>query len=407
MFANRPPTLPPVAAEAREHSKRVAAALAQAIRGAGGALEFGRYMEICLYAPDLGYYVAGADKLGAGGDFVTAPEISPLFGRCLARQVEDLLVATEADSVLEFGAGSGRLAADLLAELARRGALPRRYCILELGAELRQRQAAALANLVPELMDRVQWLERLPEPGFRGVMLANELLDALPVRRFRVTEQGPRPLAVAVSEDGFEWRLAAEETGITVAVRAIETALGRRLDLGYESEYSEQIPAWMRSVGERLAAGALLLIDYGYTRAEYYHPERDRGTLLCHFRHRAHFDPLILPGIQDISASVDFTAVAEAGIGAGLDLAGYTSQAWFLLGSGLEQVLLEVGAPESADYLEAAGQAKQLTLPGEMGERFQVLAFTRGIRQPLRGFSLHDRRDRLAIAEGPWFPALH
>lgn len=407
MTTTHPPTLPPVEAAAREHSERVAAALAEAIQCAGGALDFARFMEICLYGPGLGYYVAGTEKFGAGGDFVTAPQISPLFGRCLARQVAELLLAAEADTVLEFGAGGGRLAVDLLLELARIGVFPRRYYILELGAGLRLRQAAALGALEPELRDRVRWLERLPEPGFHGVMIANELLDALPVRRFRITEEGTRALAVAAGEERFEWTVASEEGGIEAAVRAIESALGRRLPVGYESEYSEQIPAWLRTVAERLAVGGLLLIDYGYPRPEFYHPERDRGTLVCHFRHRAHFDPLILPGIQDISASVDFTAVAEAGIAAGLDLAGYTNQAWFLLSSGLEQVLQETGLPDSADYLEAAAQAKQLTLPGEMGERFQVLALTRGIRQPLLGFCLHDRRDRLGITGGPASPAPH
>jgi len=397
MASITPPALPLPSAEAAAHSRRVAAHIAEAISAAGGRLDFARFMELCLYAPSLGYYVAGAEKFGPGGDFITAPEASPLFGRCLARQVAELLTATGGGQVLELGAGSGRMALDLLTELARLGALPARYLILEPGMELRRRQRAMLESGGPQLAGRVTWIDRLPRPGLCGVILANELLDALPVRRFRITDEGPRPLAVSLAPDGFVWTLGDQEPSLSAAIRRIEATLGRKLAPGYESELSEQASAWLQSLAECLAVGAVLLLDYGYTRGEYYHPQRRSGTLVCHYRHRAHFDPLILPGIQDLSASVDFTALAEAGLAAGLQLAGYTSQAWFLLGCGLDELLADAGTPDSVAYLEAARQVKLLTLPGEMGERFQALALTRGIEGPLRAFRLHQRGDRLGL----------
>jgi SAM-dependent MidA family methyltransferase len=370
--------------------------IAEALQRAGGRLDFSRFMDLCLYAPGLGYYVAGATKFGAAGDFVTAPEVSPLFGRCLARQIAELLTACGGD-VIEFGAGSGRLARDVLDELEKLGTLPDRYLILEPGEELRRRQRATLEAHGKSLAKRVDWIDRLPGPRFRGVFLANEVLDALPIRRFRICADGPRPLTVSLAESGFVWTLGDPEPALTAAVGAIEARLGRGLPPGYESELSEQAPAWMSSVAECLAAGAVLIVDYGYPRAEYYLDERAAGTLVCHYRHRAHFDPLILAGIQDISASVDFTAVADAGIAAGLNLAGFCSQAWFLFGCGLDDIVSGIGPPGDAAYLEAARQAKVLTLPGEMGERFQVLAMSRGLDRPLRGFRLNDRSDRLGL----------
>lgn len=361
------------------------------IAAAGGALDFTRYMELALYAPGLGYYDVDATRIGEGGDFVTAPELSPLYGTCLARQCAEILQHLGGGDLLEVGAGSGRMAVDVLRALEERNALPERYFILELSPAWRARQAAMLQREVPQLFPRVHWLETLPAPGFRGVVLANELLDALPVTRFRMRAGGAVvELGVAWENERFVWceRPAACETVARVA--ALE------LSSGYTSEIGFQAEAWVRALGERLTAGVLLLVDYGFPRAEFYHPQRCHGTLMCHYRHRTHDDPLILTGLQDISAHVDFSAIATAGREVGLEVLGYTSQAAFLLGCGLDELAAAVAADTRAQ-LERAQAIKKLTLPHEMGELFKVLALGRGVAAdlPLCGFQLQDRRARL------------
>jgi len=380
---------------AAAHSARLLEQIRAEITAAGGAISFARFMDLALYAPGLGYYRAGARKFGPDGDFVTAPELSPLFSRCLARQCRQILEALGGGMLLELGAGTGVMAADLLRELRALDALPERYAILELSGELRQRQHQTLAERTPELLDRVVWLDALPDPGLRGVVLGNEVLDALPVERFRVTEAGPRRLAVSWSETGLDWVEGDEDPEVTVAVAGIEQALGWPLPLGYVSEYVPHLEAWLRAIAGTLAAGALLFVDYGYPRRDYYHPERAAGTLLCHYRHRVHDDPLILPGLQDITASVDFTAVADAALAAGLEVAGYTAQNYFLFGCGLMELLAEADPADTLRYLEQTRQVKLLTLPGEMGERFQAIALTRDLDLPLRGFTMRDERGRL------------
>lgn len=380
---------------AAAHSARLLEQIRVEIIAAGGAISFARFMDLALYAPGLGYYRAGARKFGPDGDFVTAPELSPLFSRCLARQCRQILEALGGGTLLELGAGTGVMAADLLRELRALDALPERYAILELSGELRQRQRQTLAERTPELLDRVVWLDALPDPGLRGVVLGNEILDALPVERFRVTEAGPRRLAVSWNETGLDWVEGEEDPEVTAAVAGIEQALGWRLPLGYVSEYVPHLDAWLRAIAGTLAAGALLFVDYGYPRRDYYHPERAAGTLLCHYRHRVHDDPLILPGLQDITASVDFTAVADAALAAGLEVAGYTAQNYFLFGCGLMELLAEADPADTLRYLEQTRQVKLLTLPGEMGERFQAIALTRDLDLPLRGFTMRDERGRL------------
>ncbi|MCB1824356.1 MAG: SAM-dependent methyltransferase [Candidatus Competibacteraceae bacterium] len=380
---------------AAAHSARLLARIHAEITASGGALSFARFMELALYAPGLGYYRAGARKFGPDGDFVTAPELSPLFSRCLARQCRQILEALGGGMLLELGAGTGVMAADLLRELRALDALPERYAILELSGELRQRQHQTLAERVPELLDRVVWLEALPDPDLRGVVLGNEVLDALPVERFRVTGAGPRRLAVNWNGTGLNWVEGDEDPEVTAAVAGIEQALGWRLPSGYASEYVPHLDAWLRAIAGTLAAGALLFVDYGYPRRDYYHPERAAGTLLCHYRHRVHDDPLILPGLQDITASVDFTAVADAALAAGLEVAGYTAQNYFLFGCGLMELLAEADSTDTLRYLEQTRQVKLLTLPGEMGERFQAIALTRGLDLPLCGFAMRDERGRL------------
>ncbi len=384
--------LPQPDAEALAHSQRLLAVIRQEIEQQGGKIPFDRYMELALYAPGLGYYAAGAYKFGAAGDFITAPEISPIFGRCLARQSGQILEEIGGGDLLEVGAGTGRLAVDLLVELEQQGGLPRRYLILEVSPDLRQRQYQTIQQQAPHLLPLVEWLDAPPAAGFSGVVLANELLDAMPVQRFRLEES-------AVLEQFVEWRggqlhTSWREPQGSSLEQAVD-ALGVDLAAGYESELNLRVPAWLQDMGGRLQSGALLLIDYGHSRAEYYHPQRSTGTLMCHYRHRAHHDPLLYPGLQDITAHVDFTSIAEASQRLGLEVTGYTTQANFLIGSGLEQMVSAVDPEDTTQFLDMMQGVKRLTLPTEMGERFKVLALTRGVEQPLIGFEVQDWRERL------------
>lgn len=391
-------TLPAPDPAAAAHSARLLDSIRAEIATAGGAIPFSRFMDLALYAPDLGYYRAGTRKFGPDGDFITAPELSPLFSRCLARQCQQILEALEGGMILELGAGTGIMAADLLEELRTLDRLPERYCILELSGELRERQRQTLSQRIPDLLERIVWLDALPELGFQGVMLGNEVLDALPVERFHITAQGPRRLMVAWNGSRLAIIEGEEDPEVTATVTRIENELGWRLPEGYTSEYVPRLEAWLAAIAEPLTAGALLFIDYGYPHAAYYHPERVTGTLLCHYRHRVHDDPLLLLGLQDITASVDFSAVAEAGLTAGLEVAGYTAQNYFLFGCGLMELLAGEIPPDPAnsiDYLEQARQVKLLTLPGEMGDRFQAIALTRNLNIPLCGFSFRNELNRL------------
>ncbi len=382
-----PRALPPPTVEEQAHSANLWRRIQEEMTSRGGEISFVRFMELALYAPGLGYYAAGKHKFGADGDFVTAPELGPLFARCVARAAGSILEQAGGD-ILEAGAGSGALAAELLLELETLDRLPERYLILELGNELRDRQAETLRRKAPKFLKRVHWLNALPA-DFRGVMLANELLDALPVERFKVTDGGVQQLYVAWENDRFVWREKPADDRIRARIEPLALAPG------YTSEINFMAEAWARSAADALKQGALLLIDYGFPRAEFYHPQRSDGTLMCHYRHRAHDDPLMLVGLQDITAHVDFTAIAEAGRDAGLALLGYTSQAAFLIGSGLEQLMAASDPEDTRAHLTLTQQVKKLTSPHEMGELFKVMALGRGIPQPPIGFSLHDRRGRL------------
>src|SRR5216683_2770539 len=324
-------SLPEPSPEAREHSDRVAGHIRGEIAASGGWISFARYMELALYAPGLGYYSAGSRKLGKAGDFVTAPEISPLYGQTLARQVKQVLDAGF-DEVLEVGAGSGALAATLLEELERSGGAPRNYLILELSADLRERSRDTLASRVPHLLERVAWLNRLP-PAFSGVVLGNEI------------------------------QLAAR--------------------------------GFMRSLAGVLEKGAALFVDYGFPEKEFYHPQRKDGTLMCHYRHHAHADPFFLPGLQDITSHVDFSAIAASARSGGLELLGYTGQAQFLVNCGITEVMSRTPPEDGARFLPLANQANRLMSPAEMGELFKVIALGRGFAAPLLGFREGDRRQAL------------
>ena len=365
------------------------------IADSGGALPFDRYMESALYAPGLGYYVNGRQKFGEGGDFTTAPEISPLFSQCLATQVAECLERMTGGSVLEFGAGSGRMAADLLAELERLRQLPDEYLILELSPSLREQQRVTLQGAVPHLLTRVRWLSQLPPAGYRGVVLGNELLDAMPVHRFRLHAGDWQELAVCEVDGALcdLWQ-APRSRGL---VEAIDRVIPDRAQWpeGYMSEINLRLAPWLAALAAAFDCGYLILIDYGYSEREYYHAERTQGTLICHFRHRAHADPYLLPGLQDMTANVDFTALALAARDAGFELAGYTTQAHFLIDNGLDRRLAASDPGAVERHVALVQGVKRLTLPAEMGERFKVMAMAFDMPTALGGFLSRDLRDRL------------
>jgi SAM-dependent MidA family methyltransferase len=355
---------------------------------AGGWLSFEQFMELALYAPGFGYYSAGSVKIGAGGDFVTAPEVSDLFSRCVARQCADVLAETGGE-ILELGAGTGRMAATILQSLATLGVLPDRYAILEVSADLTDRQRTRIEQLPAELRDRVVWLDRLPATPIRGVVLANEVLDALPFKRFVVSGGSVRELGVGLEADSFVWR---EKPGGSPAA-CVAAGIPFPLADGYTSEICLRIEPWIAGVSQCLDHGMLLLFDYGLPRAHYYHPQRTDGTLRCYFKQRAHDDPFTNIAVQDITAWVDFTRVGEAALNANLEVAGFATQAAFLLGTGIEALTAQ--PTDVADRARLAGEARKLLLPGEMGESFKVMALCRNLQQPLRGFAHQDLRTSL------------
>ena len=381
--------LPEVTPEERTQSEKLLALIRREIEGQGGWISFARFMEMALYEPGLGYYTAGSTKFGGAGDFVTAPELSPLFSRCLASQCADVLAAVGGGDILEIGAGTGRMAADMLNELEALDRLPGHYLILEVSADLRQRQIATLSTHAARHLKRVTWLDELPAAR-RGVVVANEVIDALPVDRFRMRSGTVNALGVAWHSSELAWSEKPAAPALQQKVRAIERQLGTELPEGYTSEINLRLDPWLHALARVLKAGAMFFIDYGLPRAQYYRPERHDGTLLCHFRQRFHSDPFIHVGLQDIGAWVDFTAAAEAATDAGLEVAGFTTQAHFLMGLGIEQHLHSAGERELVERLSLARQAMLLTLPGEMGERFKVLGLSRGVKQPLRGFAIRD-----------------
>ena len=383
--------MPALSPEEAEHSHEVADLIRERIRAAGGWLSFEEFMALALYAPGLGYYSAGSLKIGPGGDFVTAPEVSDLFSRCVAGQCAQVLAG--GGEILELGAGTGRMATAVLMALSARGLLPERYAILEVSADLRDRQRAALGQLPAELRDRVVWLDRLPERPLPGLILANEVLDALPCRRFVVAEDGVRELGVAAEGEAIVERAGPAERVLADACASLMSELSEPLPAGYGSEICLRAAPWLTGIADCLERGLMLLFDYGLPRSHYYHPQRLNGTLRCHFKQRVHNDPYVNLGVQDITAWVDFTRVAEAAVGCGLDVSGFVTQAAFLLGTGIERLVGEEADP--VRHARLAGEARQLLLPGEMGEAFKVMALTRDFDEPLTGFALQDLRRSL------------
>lgn len=372
---------------ARMHSEQLQQHIAQEIIN-NGPITFARYMQLALYAPRLGYYSANTQKFGEAGDFVTAPEISPLFSRAVAQQCQQILADLEGGEILELGAGSGVMAVDILRELASHQCLPTHYYILEISADFRERQAALIKSEIPQLLDRVNWLSQLPSHPIRGVIIGNEVVDAMPVHKFKI-KNGIKEIYVDYKTDQFTWKIDEPSSSLTEAVRDLRINFAE----GYESEISLLIKGWILSLTKILHTGLILLIDYGFPRYEYYHPDRNQGTIVCHYRHRSHFDPLILMGIQDITAHVDFTVLAEAALPS-LMVAGFTHQAAFLLNCGIASFM-----PSYEDqvlYYTITQQIKKLTLPSEMGELFKVIALTKNYQKPLLGFTYMNQTERLA-----------
>ncbi len=354
-----------------------------------GPISFAEYMQMALYEPGLGYYSAGAVKFGIDGDFITAPEISPLFSQCIARQCQQVLENIPNGSILELGAGRGVMAAEVLLALEALGSLPQHYLILEVSADLRERQQQYIRATVPHLVDRVSWLERLPSQAFDGVILGNEVLDAMPVHKFKI-DNGIKACCVAYADQQFTWSLQTTISAVLIA--AIE-ALDIDFKAGYESEINLWLSGWVKSLSEILERGVMIFIDYGFPRHEYYHPQRDTGTIACHYRHRSHFDPLILTGIQDITAHVDFTALATHAQENKLEVLGYTHQAGFLINLGIGNFITD--RRDDISHYNLAQQIKRLTLPSEMGELFKVIALGKNFSKSLLGFKAMNQVGRL------------
>jgi len=366
----------------------------QQIIQSGGAISFATFMQLALYAPNLGYYNTEKRIFGRGGDFVTASEISPLFAACIARQCQQILTALGAGDILEIGAGSGVFAKNLLLELQKINCLPMQYFIYEISPALRAQQLQLFEQECPELLKHVRWLNQLPQSGIKGIIFANEVLDALPATCFQVTDEGVEERCVTWEKDHFAWKNKKSTSSDFVShMKTISETGG--LSVGYTSEINLEIPKWINPIAQTLNQGIILLIDYGYGRREYYHPDRTQGTLMCFQQHQSHSDPLVQVGLQDITAHVDFTAVAESADDAGLTVAGYTTQAAFLLACGLLELAETSQNASAADTYHQAQAIKTLTLPSQMGEIIKVIALTKQIDLSLKGFALHDRRKDL------------
>lgn len=379
------------------HSQLVHAMIQKQIVAANRWISFEQYMNLALYAPGLGYYSSGATKLGSAGDFVTAPELSPLFGRTLAQQLKQILPSLAQSNILEFGAGTGKLARDIMLELEKSGSLPEKYLILEVSAELRQRQQTLISQEIPHLAQKIEWLDQLPGQ-FTGIVIANEVLDAMPVHIIKWQDNMALERGVCVEDNQFSWqdRPIGNPQLHAIAKELLPEINPYKLpDFEYISEINLAASGFIESLAERLRQGVILLIDYGFGRHEYYHPQRNQGTLMCHYRHHAHGDPFYLPGLQDITSHVDFSAIANTAINAGLQFMGYTTQAHFLINCGITALLAQTSAEDTIHYLPQSNQLQKLVSPAEMGELFKVIAFGKNFNAPLTGFCSGDMSRRL------------
>lgn len=389
-----PKSFPPVDSQALKHSQRVEAYITNEIDKSNGKISFARFMELALYAPALGYYNAGTRKFGPSGDFVTAPEISPLFSQCLARQCLQILTTIRTGDILEFGAGSGIMAADLIHYLEQHQCLPQHYYIVELSADLANRQQQLLQDKCPALFDRFIWLQDLSDLQFEGVILANEVLDAMPVNRFMLADGNMKEAYVAAKNGELELLYASSTNQELIDfVTKLQHDTLKNVD-DYHSEANLYLAPWFQTISDILKRGLALIIDYGYPQREYYHPQRNQGTLTCFYRHHRHHNPLILPGLQDISAHVNFSQAAESAHNSGFDIAGFTTQASFLINCGLAELMYNENSSEKAKFIQ--NQAiKTLTLPQEMGEIVKVLAISKQLDLDLLGLQQHNLITRL------------
>lgn len=388
--------LPPASESALANSHKLTSFIQETIHNAGGWIPFEQFMNLALYAPGLGYYNGGATKLGEAGDFVTAPEISSLFGRTIARQIIQIAEQIDPFNILEFGAGSGKLASDILLALEQHDQLPEKYFILEVSAELRERQKKWLTEEMHHLLSRIEWLHEFPAQ-FKGVILANEVLDAMPVHLVVWQQNQMLERGVIWEKSGFAWQdRPIQNVDLAHAAQQLSLMIVAEDDSGmpeaaYVSEINLSARYFLKSLAQILRQGMILIIDYGFGSSEYYHPQRNQGTLMSHYRHHAHDDPFYLPGLQDITSHVDFSAITDAANDAGLDLMGYTAQAHFLMNCGVTEVLIQSASPNSVDYLVQANQLQKLLSPAEMGELFKVIAFGKNISESLLGFERGDR----------------
>jgi len=409
LLDNSTEVLPEPEEAAKKHSLLLKQRIQAACSRNAGCIRFSEFMNIALYEPGLGYYSGGLQKFGQKGDFITAPEVSALFGQCLANQLSEVIQHFQEGSdekgldekvyVLEFGAGSGVLAADILQQLEKLGSLPEQYLILELSAELKQRQKETLKKNVPHLIKCVQWIDRLPDDVINAVVIANEVLDAMPVECFRVnrseSNKKVESLMVAMEDDDLVSRYLPADSRTEDVIASMQQRSEFEFSDNYKSEYNPAIHGWLSALEHKIKNLVILLIDYGYNEKEYYHPERATGTLMCYYQHRAHSDYFWWPGLQDITAFVNFTDVAYSAVDLGLDVSGYTTQAAFLLSCGLSELHESQVTDDVQQQIKLSQQIKTLTLPSEMGERFKVMALTKNYEKSLMGFAMLDLRNRL------------
>ncbi len=364
---------------------------------AGGRLNFERFMEIALYTDALGYYTGNNAIFGEQGDFTTAPELTPLFSRCVARQVQQVIESWDGQAdVLEFGAGAGTMVCDVLMELEKLDALPRCYYIVEISPTLQARQRTRIATYAPHLLEKVTWLKDAPDK-FTGIIIGNEILDAIPTRRVRLNPDGQhQELFVTIKDNRFVWEAGEiSDPELATHCQAIFARHRDSFTTPYETEINLQSFHWLQSLADKLEQGVILLIDYGFADAEFYRPERHEGTLMCHYKHMAHGDALIHVGLQDITSHVNFTRIAETGFERGLDVLGYITQTYFLVNCGLENLLAEIDLSDTKQFLKETQPVKQLILPDEMGELFKAIAFGKRFDEPLLGFAMNNQRERL------------
>lgn len=375
---------------ASQHSKQLLSLIKDKIAEAGGKISFADYMHLCLYAPGLGYYSAGSQKLGQQGDFTTAPEISSLFSRTLAHQISDVFQQMSSPNILEFGAGSGKMAADILTELDVLNHLPEHYYIIEASADLQQRQYEYITKIIPHLANKVSWLNTLPL-SFEGVLLANEVCDAMPVHslHFKQGQAFERFVTIDDKQQRLQWCLSdISAQPLMDYAKLIASCINND---EFITEVNLAAEAWVATLADSLKLGTIFIIDYGYSHRDYYHPQRNMGTLMCYFQHQGHDNPLILQGLQDITAHVNFTSLAQAALDHGLDVAGFQSQADFLIAGGITDLALNYESG-SLNNFQIANEIKRLTLPSEMGEAFKVLTLTKNLDRLLTKVQRGDRR---------------